>query len=83
MKKLMAFFVVLSLAVVVTYWDGKEIRRVSADKMYTGEEGVSLSVISNTADRNPRIPPNTIIPYRHIIRIDKVDDGRYVPWYRR
>ena len=83
MKKLMAFLVVLSLTVVVTYWDGKEIRRVTADKMYTGEEGISLSDISNPADRNPRIRPKTTFPYRHIIRIDRVDDGRYVPWYRR
>lgn len=83
MKKLVSFFVVLSLAVVVTYWDGKEIRRTSADKMYSGEQGISLSIINNTADRNPRIPPSTVIPYRHIIRIDKVEDGKYMPWYRR
>lgn len=83
MKKLMACLVVISLAVIVTYWDGKEIRRVSADKMYSGEEGISLSYISNPADRNPRIDPKVVIPYRHIVRIDKVDDGQYVPWYRR
>jgi len=79
----MAFLVVLSLTVVVTYWDGKEIRRVSADKMYPGQVGVSLSSIDNPADRNPRIRPKVILPYRHVIRIDIVDDGKIVPWYRK
>jgi len=83
LKKLMAFLVALSLTVVVTYWDGKEIRRTTADKMYSGYHGISLSDIDNPADRNPRIRPKTILPYRHIIRIDIVDDGKIVPWYRK
>jgi len=83
LKRLMAFLVVLSLTVVVTYWDGKEIRRISADKMYSGQVGVSLSNIDNPADRNPRIRPKAVLPYRHIIRIDMVDDGKIVPWYRQ
>ena len=82
-KRLIAFLVVLSLAVVVTYWDGKEVRRISADKMYSGEQGISLSNIDNPADRNLRIAPATVLPYRHIIRIDIVDDGKIIPWYRR
>jgi len=84
LKKLMAFLMVMSLAVVVTYWDGNEVRRVSADKMYAGEQGIALSDISNPADRNPRIRPKIIFPYRqHIIRIDFIDDGKIVPWYRK
>jgi hypothetical protein len=82
-KKLMAFLVVMSLAVVVTYWDGNEIRRTTADNMYSGDEGISLYNIDNPADRNPRIRPKTTFPYRHIIRIDRVDDGKIIPWYRR
>lgn len=83
MKRLMAFLVVLSLTVVVTYWDGKEIRKTTADVMYPGQQGVSLSDVDNPADRNPRIVPKTTFPYRHVIRIDRVDDGKIVPWYRR
>lgn len=83
MKRLMAFLVVLSLTVVVTYWDGKEIRKVSADTIYSGQQGVSLSDVDNPADRNPRIAPKTTFLYRHVIRIDRVDDGKIVPWYRR
>jgi len=82
-KKLMAFLAVLSLAVVVTYWDGKEIRRVTADKAYYGEQGLVLSNVDNPANRNPRIRPTVIFPYRHVVRIDNVDGGKYIPWYRR
>lgn len=83
MKRLVSFLIILSLAVVVTYWDGKEIRRVSADKAYYGEQGIALSYVENPADRNPRLPATVTFPYRHIIRIDNVGNGKYVPWYRR
>lgn len=83
LRKLVAFLMMLSLAVVITYWDGSEVRRVTAEKAYYGEEGVSLSYVVNPADRNPRLPTSVMFPYWSIIRVDNSSNGKYVPWYRK